>query len=107
MTFTGKSASGLTNAAVQGVTSASRGFINEGVIPTVTSTGISFTAPNQMDDSNSGLAVFNQYQLIEISNSPLNSNIYKIATVAAGTITFFEQNIQNESAGAAVEVRQG
>lgn len=107
MSYPGAGNSGLTTAAVQGVTNASESFVNEGTVPTLTGTGIAFVAPDTITDSGNGLAVFNAGQMIEVSHATLNSNIYKVKTVAAGTITVYEQIVADEAAGALIELRQG
>lgn len=69
-------------------------------------TTISFTATDTIADSGSGLAAFDVGEWILVEGSTDNDGIYKLATVAAGTITVTHGTITTESAGDSVSITQ-
>ena len=71
----------------------------------VTDTTISFAAPDTINDSNSGLGIFNAGDTIEVSGTVSNDGTYTVDTVAAGSITTVEQTIVLEAAGSSFTIR--
>lgn len=65
----------------------------------VTDTTISFTSPDTIGDTNSGLGIFASGDRIRISGTVNNDGVYTVDTAAAGTVTLIEQTITTESAG--------
>ncbi len=74
----------------------------------VTGTTISFTAGSTIADSGSGFGSLVVGQWIEVSGAATaaNNGVFKLATVAAGSITVEQGTLATESAGATVTVRQ-
>jgi hypothetical protein len=67
---------------------------------------ITYTAPDTISDSNSGLGVFASGDIIEITGSTSNDGIYEVDTVAAGSITLIEQTIATEGSSSSSELHQ-
>ena len=75
----------------------------------VTDTTISFTSPDTIGDTNSGLGIFAVGDRIRIEGAGAGTNAGKIVTVAtvvAGTITTEEQIIDTQAAGGSVTLTQ-
>lgn len=70
----------------------------------VAGTTISFTAPDQMLDSGSGLGVYAVGDRIRVEGTTggTNDGIYEVAIVTAGQIDFVEQTITTQAAGPTV-----
>ena len=84
--------------------SASNQAIGVGGSATVlTATTISFTAPDTITDTGSGLAIFPAAKYIEISGSASNNGGFLVSTSAAGTLTV-PSGITTEGAGASVTI---
>ena len=98
----------LTQAAAQSVTEAPlTQKSSAGVRGSYTATTISFTSPDTIGDSGNGLAFVNVGDRISVKDSTLNSRSFKVKTVAAGTITTYEQAVATESAGATITLYIG
>lgn len=79
----------------------------------LTDTTISFTSPDTIGDTNSGLGIFSVDDRIRIAGAGAGTNagkIVKVATVAAGTITIdqsqFEPTLDTQAAGGSVTLTQ-
>ena len=75
----------------------------------VTDTTISFTSPDTIGDTNSGLAIFAIGDRVRIAGAGAGTNAGKIVTVLtviAGTITTEEQIIDTQAAGGSVTLTQ-
>ena len=79
----------------------------------LTDTTISFTSPDTIGDTNSGLAIFSVNDRIRISGAGAGTNdgkIVKVATVAAGTITIdqgvYDPTLDTQAAGGSVTLTQ-
>jgi hypothetical protein len=70
----------------------------------VSATTIGFAPPNQITDTGNGFAIFSAGDRIRISGSANNNGVYTIAAVGPGAIQTRETTIQNEPAGANVEI---
>jgi hypothetical protein len=70
----------------------------------LTATTISFTAPDTMGDTGNGLGIFAIGDRVRIEGTASNNGIREVLTVAVGTITFVEQDITTEAAGASMTV---
>ncbi len=71
----------------------------------VQGTDISFTGPDTIASAGNAFPVFTVGSDIEVIGSALNSRTYKVVTRAAGTLTVEPALIQNESAGAFIDIR--
>jgi hypothetical protein len=71
----------------------------------VQGTDISFTSADTIESAGSAFPSFSVGSNIEVIGSALNSRVYKIVTAAAGTLTVEPALIQNESAGALIDIR--
>jgi len=60
---------------------------------------LSFVAPDQMLDGNSGLAKFTVGMKVEVEGTTANDGIYEVATSVAGQLDFVEQTITTEAVG--------
>lgn len=69
-------------------------------------TTISFTAPDTIGDTGSGLGIFSVGDYIRITGSTANDGIYEVDTVAPGTITLIEQTISSEGAGPSITLNE-
>jgi len=67
-------------------------------------TTIDFTAPDLIGDSGSGLAGFEDAEIIEVVGSGSNDGEYEADAVAAGSIETVEQTIVLEAAGASIRI---
>ena len=65
----------------------------------LTATTISFTAPDTIGDTGSGLAIFAIGDFIRVAGTPTNDGLYEVLTSAAGTLTLVEQTILTQAAG--------
>ena len=78
---------------------------------TVTGTGISFKASDEMFDSNGGLGIFNQYDGLLVSGSPSNNGYYCAGDTGANrietTTSWGAYPLVDESAGATVTIANG
>lgn len=74
--------------------------------PNVASTGLSFTAPNIIADSNNGLGAFTFVgQELVVEGSANNDRRFIILTTGAGSITVEPSQVTAESAGALIMLR--
>ena len=71
----------------------------------VQGTDISFTASDTISSAGSGFPTFGVGANIEVIGSSLNSRTYKVVTSSASTIIVEPALIQNESAGALIDIR--
>lgn len=65
----------------------------------VTDTTISFTTPDTIGDSNSGLGIFVSGDIIDVSGTASNNGEYTVDTASASTLTTIEQTISTEGLG--------
>jgi hypothetical protein len=74
----------------------------------VAGTTISFTAPDQLLDSGSGLGVYAVGDRIRVEGTTggLNDGIYEVAIATAGQLDFVEQTITTQGAGPTVTTTQ-
>jgi hypothetical protein len=80
------------------------------VVDIAAETTISFVAAGQtINDSANGLAGYDAYQWILVSGAGVaaNNGLFKIKSVAAGTIEVYGSTIADESAGSSVSITQG
>lgn len=71
----------------------------------VQATDISFTAPDTISSAGSGFPTIATGQNIRVVGSSLNDRQWKVVTSSASTITVRPAQIQNESAGALIDIR--
>ena len=71
----------------------------------VQGTDISFTAPDTIASAGNAFPSFTVGSNILVTGSALNSRQFKIVTAAAGSITVEPALVQNESAGALMDIR--
>lgn len=71
---------------------------------TVVSTGISFTNPATIADSNNGFGAIAVRDTIQVRGSPKNSRVWEVVTAAAGSITVKGGTITSEIAGPSITV---
>lgn len=74
----------------------------------LTAATISFTAPDLINDSGNGLAIFavGDFIRVEGSTGGTNDGIYEVATSAAGQLELVEQTITTQGAGPSVTITE-
>ena len=60
---------------------------------------LAFVSPDQVTDSDNGLAVFTVGMKVQIEGTTANDGIYEVATSVAGQLDFVEQTIVEEAVG--------
>lgn len=71
---------------------------------TVKGTGISFTNPGTIADSNNGLAAIPVGAVISVAGSPANSRTFRVGASSAGSLTVTPGVVTTEIAGAAITI---
>lgn len=87
----------------QNPTSDNQAVAIGGTTTTLTTTGISFTASDTIQDTGNNLAQFLAAEYIQVAGSASNDGVFLVSTTSAGTITV-PSGITTEAAGASVTI---
>lgn len=71
---------------------------------TITATDISFTNPSTIASAGSGFGAISVGSVIRVIGSPLNSREYLVGAAAADSLTVSPALIQDEVAGATIQI---
>lgn len=105
MAVYGSGNSGVISQTSNGCVAAIKGSAQQSQSTKSSGTGISFTSPDTIADSNSSFGWVNVGTMIEVSGSASNNYTARVLTAAAGTLTIATGKVTTESAGGKIEVR--